>query len=140
MSRFPEFVLNHPILFGLLAAVIVFMIVGEIRRKSTAGQVLNVTDAVRLINDREPVIIDLRSKENFKAGHIMGARSIPEAELAAAIDRQAIPADKPVIVYDQNGFQSGQASQRLKTAGFEVYILQQGLMGWQQDSLPLETR
>ena len=138
MSQFLEFVVNHPILFGLLAAVIAFMMVGEVRRKAMAGQVLNVPDTVRLMNDTEPQIVDIRSRESFQNGHIIGARSIPLQELKTAVDGSKLDQAKPVLLYCQMGMQSNQASQILKAAGFdEVYILQQGLQAWQQENLPL---
>lgn len=44
-----------------------------------------------------PVVIDVRSKEAYRAGHIPGARHIPGDRLEASLDQ--IPRDRPVVTY-----------------------------------------
>ena len=50
--------------------------------------------------DDSYVLIDLRSKDAAAAGHIKGAVSIPEAELAAAKDTFPKPKSAPIILYN----------------------------------------
>ena len=45
----------------------------------------------------KPVIIDVRSEEEFREVHILGARSAPLAEFKAYL--QSIPKDRPVVLY-----------------------------------------
>ncbi|MDX1775375.1 MAG: rhodanese-like domain-containing protein [Desulfobulbales bacterium] len=54
-----------------------------------------------MINDDEAyVLVDLRSKEQATIGHIKGAVSIPEAELAAAKDSFPKKKSAPIILYN----------------------------------------
>jgi len=48
------------------------------------------------------VLVDLRSKETATAGHLKGAVSIPEAELAAAKDKFPKKKSAPVILYNDD--------------------------------------
>jgi rhodanese-related sulfurtransferase len=48
------------------------------------------------------VLIDLRSKKAATAGHIKGAVSIPEAELAAAKDKFPKAKSAPIILYNDD--------------------------------------
>jgi|SwirhisoilCB3_FD_contig_51_5075082_length_455_multi_1_in_0_out_0_2 rhodanese-related sulfurtransferase len=44
-----------------------------------------------------PVVIDVRSPEDYAAGHVPGAENIPADELERHLAE--IPKDKPVVVY-----------------------------------------
>jgi rhodanese-related sulfurtransferase len=44
-----------------------------------------------------PVVIDVRSEEEYAAGHIPGALHIPASELGSRLDE--IPAGRPVVPY-----------------------------------------
>jgi len=80
--------------------------------------------------DDSYVLIDLRAQKEAAAGHIMGAVSIPEADLAAAKDK--FPQDKsaPVILYNDD-----QASQEtfamVRGWGYKnASVLDGGAKGW----------
>jgi 3-mercaptopyruvate sulfurtransferase SseA len=42
-------------------------------------------EAIEMVKQRKAVFIDVRSREDYKAGHIAGALSIPETELPARL-------------------------------------------------------
>ena len=46
---------------------------------------------------KKPLIIDVRSEEEFREGHILGAVSAPLGEFNAYL--QSIPRDRPVVLY-----------------------------------------
>jgi rhodanese-related sulfurtransferase len=88
--------------------------------------------------DDSYVLIDLRSKENATAGHIKGAVSLPEADLAAAKD--TFPQDKsaPVILYNDD-----QASQEsfglIRGWGYKnASVLDGGAKNWDGKFFPGE--
>ena len=73
----------------------------------------------------EAVLVDVRTKEEYEAGHMEGAVNIPYTE----IHRQAklrIPNKKsPVIVYCSTGKRSSQAAKSLLYLGYQkVYRIQ----------------
>jgi 3-mercaptopyruvate sulfurtransferase SseA len=82
MQRLFEFIGHHPYLASgavLAAAVVAFY---EIRERIQAFAALSATQAVRLMN-QGALVIDLRGKELYDAGHIGEARNVPVAELAS---------------------------------------------------------
>ncbi len=76
--------------------------------------------------------IDTRDAGQFEAGHITGARHVEWREVLSR--RDAIPADRPVIVYCNTGSLSAQAGFALRVAGMDnVRILQGGLEAWRAE-------
>jgi rhodanese-related sulfurtransferase len=51
----------------------------------------------QLATDPPPTVIDVRSAEDYAAGHIPGARHIPGDEVAGRL--REIPQDRPVVPY-----------------------------------------
>jgi rhodanese-related sulfurtransferase len=66
------------------------------------------------------VIVDVRTPEEYKTGHIAGAVNIPLDRLAGKIESLKIK-NKPVITCCRSGARSGIASNMLKNAGIESY-------------------
>lgn len=62
-------------------------------------------------------LLDVRSPEEFRAGHLSGARNIPVQELAARAGEVG-PPDQAVVVYCMSGMRSASAEQILRRAGF----------------------
>jgi rhodanese-related sulfurtransferase len=78
----------------------------------------------------EVVLVDVRPTEEFDAGHIEGARSIPIAELQ---DRLAdLPADREVVAYCRGPFcaYAHQAVRTLQAAGRTARRMEEGWPEW----------
>jgi rhodanese-related sulfurtransferase len=76
------------------------------------------------------VLVDVRPSEEFAAGHIMGARSIPLEELE---DRLAeLPADREVVAYCRGPFcaYAHEAVHHLQAAGRPARRLRMGWPEW----------
>jgi predicted sulfurtransferase len=54
-------------------------------------------EAIKMVKQRKAVFIDVRSRQDYDAGHIAGAMSIPESELPARLKQ--LPAKKYLITY-----------------------------------------
>ena len=86
----------------------------------------------------DAVLVDVRPSEEYAAGHINGARSIPLAELE---DRLAeLPADREVIAYCRGPFcaYAHQAVRQLRAAGRSARRLEEGWPEWRLASRPRE--
>lgn len=130
--------MNHPFLFAGLAAVIVFIIVTELRRK-TGARALLAREVVQLINGQDAIVVDIRESADYKAGHILNAKHIPLSRLAEEAGRISGDKNKPVIVYDKTGTASPAACARLKAEGYQqVCYLKNGIYSWLDENLPLE--
>ncbi len=76
------------------------------------------------------VLVDVRPSEEYEAGHIDGARSIPIDELD---DRLAeLPADREVVAYCRGPFcaYAHDAVRRLRASGLEARRLEDGWPEW----------
>jgi rhodanese-related sulfurtransferase/gas vesicle protein len=83
-------------------------------------------------------ILDVRDRNTYNQGHIMGAMPYPIDQLA---DRAKSSLDKSrdIYVYGDNEEQSSQAAQSLKSAGFvNVSQLKGGLAAWKEIGGPTE--
>ena len=68
-------------------------------------------------------LLDVRTREEFAAGHLRGALNIPVVELGDRL-AEVGPRDQPVVVYCASGVRSAHAADLLKRAGFaRVYDL-----------------
>lgn len=78
---------------------------------------------------RKAQVIDVREKDEFDAGHILGARNIPYSVLKNSL--ASIRKDTPVYVYDDKKAISIRAAVKLKKAGYsDISILKGGYQGW----------
>jgi rhodanese-related sulfurtransferase len=76
------------------------------------------------------VVIDARDPAQFSKGHIPGAINMDWRQVLAK--RNAIPKNKPVLIYCNTGSLSAQAGFALRVAGWDnVRILQGGMAEWQ---------
>lgn len=101
------------------------------------GSRLSLLQATQLLNQGKSVVLDIRSPDEFAAGHIRDARHIPLKELKSRISELDKFKSKSVIVVCSSGSQSARAASVLKGGGFnEVYSLDGGLAAWRAQGLP----
>jgi len=79
--------------------------------------------------------IDIRSAEEFQAGHIPGAVSLPLAELLQPSSLRTLPADKTIVLYGNGQSHAAQAWLILKAAGVDALVLEGGMNAWNRDVL-----
>jgi rhodanese-related sulfurtransferase len=139
MDHLLPFIQKHPLLISGIVLLAIAGIVIELRHRLSAAVAVGPTDAVRLMNSGA-LVIDVRAADAFALGHIIDARHIPQAELAAQADTLKKYREKPVIVCCDSGATSGSSAGILKGLGFtKVVNLRGGLSAWKQDNLPLVT-
>lgn len=74
-------------------------------------------------------VLDLREKNDFDRGHILGARSLPLSMLSQRYAE--IRKDLPVYLYDQGMTLSTRAAATLGKKGYkDIYILKGGYAQW----------
>jgi len=140
-SQLLEFLNHHPIAFALLAAAVAAFIANEVVGALTSGARVAPAEAVRLINDREAVIVDVRPVPDFKKGHLLNAINLPAAKLGDRATEVAKDKSKPVVVYCALGGAAVEAAKTLRKAGYtEVYPLRGGINGWLNSNLPVTVK
>lgn len=89
--------------------------------------------------DTSLVILDVRTPEEFAAGHVPGAINIPYTHLPSRISEVADAADKDIVVYCAIGVRAEQGAERLRENGFTKLLHLDGDMkGWEAQKRPLE--
>ena len=76
-------------------------------------------EAHRLVENAGALLVDVRTPEEFAAGHLPGAVNIPLDQLPKRFDEIGRP-DRPVVVYCRSGMRSRIARRQFETAGFET--------------------
>ena len=92
--------------------------------------------SARLAHKDAPQLLDVRTPEEFAAGHIPGAVLIPHETLAQRLGE--LDRARPVVVYCRTGRRATIAETLLRERGFEVSQLQGSWQAWQAAGLPQE--
>ena len=141
MSDYLQFASAHPVLMAVLATALLAIIANEVHGSLTAGKKLSAPEAVRLINDRDACIVDVRPVADFKKGHLLGAINIPSDKLKTRIKELEREKSKPVILYCALGGTATEAAKTLRAEGFaEAFPLRGGLNAWLAASLPVTAK
>lgn len=110
--------------------VIISGCTGPEKLQETA-QYINITvqQGKEMIDSGGVFILDVRTKEEYDAGHINGSMLIPLEVLDKRLND--IPRDRKLLVYCRTGHRSAQASEILVNNGFkEIYNMQGGITAW----------
>ena len=96
---------------------------------------------MRLINDRNALVVDVRPAADFKKGHLMNAMNLPMAKLDAHIGELGKDRQRPILVYCALGGSSAEAARKILAHGYaEVYPIRGGLDNWMASNLPVTAR
>ncbi len=100
---------------------------------------LTAQGAVQLINRERAVVVDLRSSEQFSAGHITNARNVPQDQLEAKLPTTVKNKNLPLILVCDNGSLSQRAVAAAQKLGYQqAQALAGGLRSWKAANLPVE--
>jgi rhodanese-related sulfurtransferase len=103
-----------------------------------SGKGLSPTEATIWMNRRKASVLDLRSEEAFKAGHLPGAKHVPADAIASRIEKLKLDPKNPLILVCETGVSSRKAMAEVQKLGFaEVGTLDGGVQAWQAAALPL---
>jgi rhodanese-related sulfurtransferase/DNA-binding transcriptional ArsR family regulator len=93
---------------------------------------LSPVELLRRMRERRAVLIDVRPEEEFAAGHIAGARSVPLEGLAKRQGAEALPRDREIIVYCRGTYcvWADEAVELLRRRGFVAHRLSLGPPDW----------
>ena len=137
MQRLLEYLAHHPWLSAASVAAVLAVLVNELLLRARGASAISPAQAVAMMN-QGALVLDVRSREEFDAGHIGEARNMASAELESSADSLKKWRDKTVILYCQSGARSLAAMGALTRQGFtKVFNLAGGLDAWRKDNLPV---
>ena len=86
-------------------------------------------------SEKDYVIIDARTQEEFDGGHIPGAVLIPEYEIAQRAEDELPDKDQLILVYCRSGRRSKIASQALVDLGYTNVKEFGGIIDWEYETV-----
>ncbi|NVJ21922.1 MULTISPECIES: rhodanese-like domain-containing protein [Myxococcus] len=109
----------------VVAAVLAGVLLG-----ACASQQRPVRDEAHRWVDDGATLVDVRTPEEFAAGHLPGAVNIPVDDLSQRLEELGAPA-KPVVIYCRSGGRSARAEKLLKERGFEQVLNLGPMSAWE---------
>jgi rhodanese-related sulfurtransferase len=109
----------------------------EPQAPSEAPSITPTELSARRASGTAPVVIDVRTPEEYAAGHIPGALNIPFDQVAERISE--VPAPLGVALYCMVGPRARKGESALLGVGYtSVFHLEGGLAAWQAAGFPVE--
>jgi rhodanese-related sulfurtransferase len=99
---------------------------------------ISATDLYALISDgdpdNDPIIVSVRSAEQYAKGHIPGAVNIALTDIAKKENLQRLDPNKQIVVYCYTGRTGSQATAILNVLGYNATNLHWGMTSWTKDT------
>jgi rhodanese-related sulfurtransferase len=92
----------------------------------------------KMKGESKPLLLDVRSPQEFSDGHVADAVNIPFNELRDRIAELGDDKAREVVVYCRSGKRAGIAETTLRKLGFTAVLHLTGdMLGWQRDGRPI---
>lgn len=103
-----------------------------------ALEAVEATELMERLGDGSVVVLDVRPREEYRAGHIPDALSVPVVALEAAL--QTLPRDKEVVAYCRGPYCvfSDEVVRALSARGYRASRLADGFPEWRAAGYPVE--
>ena len=75
-------------------------------------------DLKEIVSQKDKTIVDVRERFEFMLGHVKGAINIPLTMVPSHLE-DFTKMNRPIVLYCRSGVRSGQATDFLKSKGFE---------------------
>lgn len=139
ISKLPEFVSNNLIMCVAWVALLVTLIFMSVKSITSVVKLISYTEVTKLLNQHNGVVVDTRSQDEYRKGHIVGSIHVLPSDIKSGktpnIDKYK---DVPIIVVDATGLSSESLATSLYKLGFkQAYALKDGITAWKAANLPL---
>lgn len=96
------------------------------------------TELLRRVREGEVTLLDVRPAEEYRAGHIPGARSVPLTELRRRL--RELPKGREVVAYCRGPYcvMAIDAVELLRRRGFRAQRMDEGVVEWRARGLRIE--
>lgn len=139
MQEYIEFFQQNLVLSVVWIGLLVAIVVTVFKSSTAVFKTITAAETTLLMNKENGVVVDIRSKDEFKAGHITDALHILPSEIKEGnIANLEKHKSDPIIVVCKTGQTARESANLLAKAGFEkVNLLKNGLISWNEANLPL---
>lgn len=95
---------------------------------------ISIEETQKLIEEEKPLIIDIRTPEEYNQGHLEGAININFYENTFYKEIKEIETEKPILIYCRSASRSGKAMKGLKgQLENAIYEMKDGIIAWQRE-------
>lgn len=126
---------------SLLAILISFFFLSfnsTVFAQNTSKTIPPVEFQDQLKTNTAAIILDVRTSEEFNAGHLDQAKNLNIYDTTFKEQIKKLDKTQPVYVYCKGGGRSANAVKQMQDLGFStIYELKGGIMAWEQTGLPL---
>ena len=106
----------------------------EVKPEKIAAKLVTPAEAEKLIADKKVVVLDVRTPDEFAAGHIAGAKNINLNAKDFQEKVEKLDKNQAYLVHCAVGMRSAKACKKLNELQFKtLYDLQGGLTAWKKD-------
>ena len=139
MEQYIEFASNHPVLSIGWVSIVLMIAYSFLGSALSKVKELSTHEATLLINKNDAVVVDIRQSNEFKKGHILGAKLLSqEQQNKADFATLEKSKEKPIIVVCAMGMTGKRTANQMLKAGFsQVSILKGGMNSWLSAGLPV---
>ncbi|WMY95448.1 MAG: rhodanese-like domain-containing protein [Arsenophonus sp.] len=138
IQEITQFILRHPILTLLWITLLISVIILTFQCLFSKIKKINCTKTIQLINKEQGIIIDVRTRNNFDKEHIINSINLNFSDLKKNIRTFNKNKTHPIIIVSENEIESYKAAEQFIQYGFErVFILQNGIINWSNNHLPI---
>ncbi|ANZ22301.1 hypothetical protein ATN01_00255 [Buchnera aphidicola (Diuraphis noxia)] len=130
---------QHFILISLWFFFLILSLLLIIKINSFKDKIINNIQAIKLINKNNGIVVDTRSIEVFKKGHIVNSINIPlnqilSGNLKKIEDYKSFPV---ILILSEMNECKNCMAEFLKNGFNRIYVLKNGIYYWSLDHLPL---
>jgi rhodanese-related sulfurtransferase len=129
-----------PLILALVAALCAAPLFAQNAAPATAVKNVTVDEAEKLLKEnKQIVVLDVRTADEFKAGHIAGAKNIDIMSDDFAKQIGALDKDRTYLVHCAAGGRSARACKALDGQQFKSLLhMNQGFSAWEKAGKPVE--
>jgi rhodanese-related sulfurtransferase len=139
MQEYIQFFQENMLLTLAWVGILAALIMTTYKSATAPYKVVSTNQLTQLINNESGVVVDIRSRDDFKRGHITDAINILPTDIKSGnlVNLEKHKSD-PIIVVCKTGQTAQESATLLVKAGFEkVNLLNNGIAAWNDANLPL---
>ncbi|OOF53227.1 rhodanese-like domain-containing protein [Rodentibacter trehalosifermentans] len=134
-----QFAQKHTLLTVSWFAIFAAVIYTFFKSATEKFKVIAHPEVIRLMNNEDAVVIDLRTLDEYQRGHIINSINLLPSDIKNAnLGKIEQHKEKPLVLVDINGISAPTSAALLVKQGFtKVYILKEGISAWMGANLPI---
>lgn len=102
-------------------------------------RVISIAAFEKMTTRKKNMLIDVRTPEEVSEGHLHGALNLNFLAESFAEEIETLNKNKTYLLYCRSGARTRKAANQMQKAGFKkVYMLEGGIIAWNEAGKPIE--